>query len=159
MNETATNQSPKRCSRCQQHLPRAAFSKNKTNRDGLQYECRACQNAHRAARYKANTQERERITSNTRAAREHRKTLRDDYLATHPCVDCGEADIVVLEFDHVRGEKEFNISEAVFQQVSEERLRAEIAKCDVRCANCHRRATAQRAGWRRYTDRNTSGEA
>ncbi len=42
----------------------------------------------------------------------HREKLLS-YLAVHPCVDCGEADFVCLEFDHVRGEKQGNIAEMV----------------------------------------------
>lgn len=68
----------------------------------------------------------------------------NEYLLTHPCVDCGETDIIVLEFDHVRGEKYNNISNLVIQDRSFEKLKLEILKCDVRCANCHRRITHKR---------------
>jgi hypothetical protein len=64
------------------------------------------------------------------------------YLVGHPCVDCGESDPVVLEFDHVRGTKVAAISSFVRNMASMNRILAEIAKCDVRCANCHRRRTA-----------------
>ena len=72
-----------------------------------------------------------------------------EYLQGHPCVDCGEADPLVLEFDHVRGVKSGNISQMMAYCVSEARLLEEIAKCEVRCANCHRRVTAIRGGWYR----------
>lgn len=74
-----------------------------------------------------------------------------DYLREHPCVDCGEADPVVLEFDHVRGEKFATIARMA-QGFSLAKVRAEIAKCDVRCANCHRRKTASQLGWYAYMD-------
>ncbi len=67
-----------------------------------------------------------------------------EYLESHPCVDCGEADPIVLEFDHVRGEKLFNICDGVRYRRSIENLQIEINKCEVRCANCHRRVTHQR---------------
>jgi len=70
-----------------------------------------------------------------------------EYFASHPCVDCGESDPVVLEFDHLE-EKSFNIAKGLRDR-SWEALVTEIAKCDVVCANCHRRRTAVRGGFAR----------
>ncbi len=61
------------------------------------------------------------------------------------CVDCGIADIRVLEFDHVRGVKVAAISN-MMRNASFEKLKAEIAKCEVRCANCHAIVTYRRRG-------------
>ncbi len=57
-------------------------------------------------------------------------------------MDCGYAEHAeALQFDHVRGEKLHNVSQiAAF---SEARLWAEVAKCEVRCANCHAVKTAK----------------
>ena len=73
-----------------------------------------------------------------------------DYLAAHPCVDCGEPDPLVLEFDHVRGKKAYNVSAMAGLMLSWDKTLDEIAKCEVRCANCHRRKTAERSGSFRY---------
>lgn len=71
-----------------------------------------------------------------------------EYLTMHPCVDCSEADPVVLEFDHVNGDKMASVSEAAYARAwTWERVEAEIAKCEVRCANCHKRKTAREQGW------------
>jgi hypothetical protein len=59
-----------------------------------------------------------------------------------PCADCHiKYPFYVMDFDHVpeRGVKLFNIS--TFHQGQVEKLKAEIAKCDVVCANCHRERT------------------
>jgi hypothetical protein len=71
------------------------------------------------------------------------------YLALHPCVDCGEADTVCLEFDHVRGEKIKSIA-ALIGTYEWAFIEKEIAKCEVRCANCHRRKTARQRGYYRF---------
>jgi hypothetical protein len=63
------------------------------------------------------------------------------YLAQHPCVDCNESDPIVLEFDHVRGVKICPVSKLITGHGKMAELIAEIEKCDVRCANCHRRKT------------------
>lgn len=70
-----------------------------------------------------------------------------DFLREHPCVGCGEPDILVLEFDHVSGVKLGAIGEMVTRGKSVLSVTREIAKCVVRCANCHRRKTGQTA-WR-----------
>ena len=70
------------------------------------------------------------------------------YLLSHPCVDCGETDPIVLEFDHLdSATKIATISEMVQQQRPWEIIMNEIDKCQVRCANCHRRRTAKQQGW------------
>jgi hypothetical protein len=81
--------------------------------------------------------------SNDRIKERNKQHVRS-YLATHPCVDCGETDVIVLEFDHVRGKKRDSISRMLACGVSVATIDKEIAKCDVRCANCHRRKTHER---------------
>jgi hypothetical protein len=70
-----------------------------------------------------------------------------DYLRAHPCVDCGEADVMVLDFDHL-GDKLFSISRGIRGR-SLQALLYEMAKCEVVCANCPRRRTAIRGGFLR----------
>ena len=64
------------------------------------------------------------------------------------CKDCGITDVRVLEFDHVpeRGPKRYGIMGVL---ASTHRLKEELAKCDVVCANCHAIRTRERGqGWR-----------
>ena len=63
---------------------------------------------------------------------------------TSGCVDCGESNYVVLDFDHVIGDKFKNISGMVHQSYSIESIQKEIDKCEVRCSNCHRKVTHER---------------
>lgn len=75
-----------------------------------------------------------------------------NYLAAHPCVDCGESDPIVLDFDHQAGKVggiAANLS-MLAAGASLERLAREIAKCEVRCSNCHRRRTAVQLDWHSY---------
>ena len=60
------------------------------------------------------------------------------------CIDCGEDESILLEFDHVRGKKINNVSDMVGQAYSIKSIKNEIRKCEVRCANCHRRKTSLR---------------
>jgi hypothetical protein len=70
-----------------------------------------------------------------------------EYLMSHSCVDCGESDVRVLESDHVGDDKVENVGTLCAQGASLIRFKAEITKCQVRCANCHRRRTAAQFGW------------
>lgn len=72
-------------------------------------------------------------------ARNHAiKTKFREYLQQQSCVDCGESRWYVLDFDHINGKKLGNISNMVSQGLSWIKIKEEIDKCQVRCANCHR---------------------
>ncbi len=69
-----------------------------------------------------------------------------DYLSKHPCIKCGETDPVVLEFHHL-GDNSTEVARLLGRGASLDALKAEIDKCAVVCANCHRRITAEERGW------------
>lgn len=81
-----------------------------------------------------------------RAATLQKQKYYYELLQTCVCVDCGESDPVVLDFDHVVGEKVASVSK-LFRSASKERIEAELAKCEVRCSNCHRKRTAKQFDW------------
>lgn len=72
-----------------------------------------------------------------------------EYLSSHSCVDCGESNPLVLEFDHVRGKKHADVASISRGDHSMVTVFREIEKCDVRCANCHRIRTMKSRGWMR----------
>ena len=82
-----------------------------------------------------------------RALIAERTTYLIEFFRTRPCVDCGETDALVLEFDHL-GHKNFGIAQGLPNR-KWQALLDEIAACDVVCANCHRRRTAVRAEFAR----------
>lgn len=112
---------------------------------GLQHWCRACfrdyfRRRGELHRRQSGAARRKRVTAARRFVTR--------FLAGHPCVDCGERDPRVLDFDHV-AEKAALVSALVAWGAPARRIQAEIAQCEVRCANCHRRVSARRAGWSR----------
>lgn len=73
------------------------------------------------------------------------------HLLHHPCVDCGNNDIEVLEFDH--RDRDLKIAEiSKFVGGNTQKLLNEMAKCDIRCANCHVKKTRRQLGWWRTKD-------
>jgi sugar O-acyltransferase (sialic acid O-acetyltransferase NeuD family) len=62
------------------------------------------------------------------------------FKATHPCVICGQTDPFVLDFDHLDpSKKEATVANMLGRTASLEKIKKEIAKCQILCANCHRR--------------------
>lgn len=115
---------------------------------GLRHNlCKICQRGESKARYEANPEyyKQKAKLRKQRVLPIYRQRI-VEYLLTHPCVDCGESDIVCLEFDHVNGEKVDNISDLIRHDGAWERIAEEISKCEIRCANCHRRRTARQFG-------------
>lgn len=62
------------------------------------------------------------------------------------CPDCGEKkEWFQMDFDHVRGVKKFSLSQYHRHTQSLKVVQAEVAKCDIVCACCHRMRTYMRA--------------
>jgi hypothetical protein len=79
------------------------------------------------------------------AQRRHREKMRSlilNFLLDHPCEICGESDPVVLEFDHIdRETKTKDVSKYLSGHAGWDKIKSEIDKCRVLCANCHKRHT------------------
>ena len=138
----------RRCGRCGESKNAEEFAWRRRERGQRDNYCRPCRAAYKRehyvanrARYIAQAQERKRTVAGDRAR------LLVEYLLEHPCIDCGETDPLVLEFDHL-GDKTFEIAKGLRDRRWCDVL-DEIAKCDVVCANCHRRRTARRGGFAR----------
>lgn len=102
--------------------------------------CKTCSNEYRREWYEGHSdQVKVSAKKHTEEAREAARHYVFQYLQTHPCVDCGNADPYVLTFDHVSGNKRKHISTMVREGFSLETIQEEIDKCEVRCANCHMR--------------------
>lgn len=136
------------CNKCKQEQPLDNFNKK---RNGLQPYCKPCDRLASRARYKNNKDSHIKNVRqrNLKVIKKNHDYILE-YLKTHACVDCGNSDIRVLEFDHIGDDKEYNIANMIGGAYSLSSIDKEIAKCEVRCANCHRIKTAERAQTWRY---------
>lgn len=132
------------CGLCKQELPLDSFGVNRGKY--LQSYCKPCKVQWDKAYYKKNSVRRDSVRATNERIRKRNRDYIWQYLSENPCVDCGEADPVVLEFDHV-GDKHSGVAIMAAKLVKLERLVAEIEQCEVRCCNCHRRITSQRGKW------------
>lgn len=140
-----------RCSSCRELKPLDAFNRRSTASDGRRWNCRACN-----ARWHAD----HRAEHNTSIAARNRRLAADvnrklfEYKLERGCADCGERDPTVLEFDHVDG-KTRAVSTMARHAATWSRILAELERCEVVCANCHRRRTSRRANdirWRLFLE-------
>lgn len=134
------------CSKCRRELDETNFNwKIKNVR--LSVHCKDCSRRYIREHYKNNLEyylAKARRRNLWVIARAHQYI--GTYLLNHPCVDCGEKDILVLEFDHInRKDKDFDVGSVNRNGYPLKRLIAEISKCEVRCANCHRKKTVKEA--------------
>lgn len=140
----------KTCTKCREDKEITEFSSCKRNKDGKSYNCKICVNAYYKDLYSRSNDRKEYLKSQSKKNKIKTKTWVKNYLQNNPCVDCGESDYIVLEFDHIdSSEKSFNISDGMMSK-SINTIKKEIEKCEVRCSNCHRRKTAKQFNWYDY---------
>lgn len=144
------------CSKCQKEKSFEEFSFRDRSRGVLHKMCKLCHTKYRRRHY---LQHKEKyIEKASRWNRKQRDVLRlyiFEKLSKSACIDCGEKDIVVLDFDHISG-KRLGISLMFKNRYSIAAIKEEMQRCVIRCANCHRRKTAREFGhWKhriQYTD-------
>ena len=96
------------------------------------------------AQRKSHEKLREQRRAADRIRKEEGKQKIRDLKESNPCADCGKHyPFYVMQFDHVRGEKEGGIAQFVSNR-QWKRAWAEIEKCDIVCANCHSSRTYER---------------
>ena len=141
----------KTCSKCKLEKPLKDFAPNRSKTSGSQTFCKKCQKAYQKDWY-AKNKERHK----------HKVAQRNKFLKTEllkrissialscGCAKCGyNKHPAPLEFHHLEN-KVKNISDMVTNFCKWEAIEAEIQKCIVLCANCHRVETAKEHGW--YAD-------
>jgi hypothetical protein len=132
------------CTKCKTDYPTPLedhFNKRAGSKDGLQHRCKKCIAVLHKEHYELRTDYYlAKAKKRNYKIRVSNLQFMIDYLKENPCIDCGETDPIVLEFDH-RSDKTYNVSE--MRTLSLETIKQEIQKCDVRCANCHKKKTAK----------------
>lgn len=139
------------------------FNRKSSRADGRQEVCRECNRASSRRYYETNREHHVAvIRRRTDAQRAENLRVVGEYLLKHPCVDCGAFDVRVLDFDHRPGStKRDGVMQLVRNGFSVATIIDEIAKCDVRCRNCHAIVTYERMGrnWRSEIAAATHGQA
>ena len=136
----------KNCKRC--NKSDVEFGIDNSKSDALNIYCKEC------------NRQMDRRRRETCKYKQYRRTYKErtvgaryDYirhiLCKSVCIDCGNNNPLVLEFDHIIGDKLASITKLVCNSASYELIDAEIAKCVIRCANCHRIKTIERLSGRR----------
>lgn len=137
----------KKCSICKKRKKLSAFNRNRTRKDDLSNVCRECSKK-RSKQYYADNKESHKqvIKKRKEKFKEINRKYVINYLLNNPCIECGEKNPLVLDFDHVRGKKVDNISQMITKPTSLNTIKVEIKKCEVMCAKCHRIKTALENG-------------
>jgi len=138
----------KKCDHCKKFKDEEEFNWKFKSLGVRHKTCRECMKPFRKNWYEGDAHDRhlKNVKERKDAARLVAREYVWQYLSNHPCIECGESDPVVLEFHH-RHEKDKPISVLTAAGYSIATIQAEIDKCDVLCANCHRRRTMKERGW------------
>jgi len=137
-----------KCRTCDLDKPVNQFAWKVKNKK-KQSSCKDCHNEWSKQHYQDNKAKviRRSIENNQKVATENQRKM-CKYLLDKMCIDCGENNLLVLDFDHLSN-KEYNVAR-MLSFCSWNSILKEIEKCEVVCANCHRKRTQERANSYRF---------
>jgi hypothetical protein len=139
----------KKCTVCKKEKELDCFNKNKTKKDGLNNICRECSIKRSKQYYDENKEHHVKVITERKVKTifENRQRL-FEFFKLNPCVDCGNNNPIVLDFDHRDDvDKIAGVGDLIGRGCSWKTVQKEMEKCDVRCANCHRIRTAKQFNW------------
>ncbi len=97
---------------------------------------------------------RERIATLKREKRIYLQLLAYRYKRMCGCMNCGNKEPIVLQFDHRDPETKITtISQMISDRYPLSVFKEEIRKCDILCANCHLLKTAKDYNYFSHTNR------
>lgn len=125
----------KTCGDCKFEKPLSEFNRKG---DGYQSRCRECQRAWYKNYYDSSPKEKSRLLEKNDLIRNQIREFTRQARSV-PCADCKKVyPYYVMDFDHLdRSTKEFDVAR-MLNCGSLEKVKAEVAKCEVVCSNCHR---------------------
>lgn len=139
----------KRCPKCTINKDRTEFGL-RAGTSRLKAYCKACSSAITKKHYETNKAKHlHNVKQRTIKVRKQAQQFIIEYLLTHPCVDCGENNILFLDFDHL-GNKTKGVCDMAKNGYSLDKIKAEINKCQVLCRNCHSFKTHKERNTYRY---------
>lgn len=122
------------CKHCKLELESSCFSPDKRNKDGLQTKCKSCYKPDKSIFYHKN----KTVCLEKQKQRKRGRKLKAIEYKGNKCYDCQTTyHESVYEFHHLDpNTKDYN--PAALKSASWERFKAELDKCVMLCANCHR---------------------
>lgn len=143
----------KKCSKCFENKDESDYFYRDKKKGIRRIDCKECCKEYRKnyskkhyEKYKSEYIARAKIRNEKLKAERQKQII--EYLLDKSCEQCGESDIRVLDFDHKDPrDKKFNISKAINQGIEWELILKEIEKCQILCANCHRKRTSAQFNW------------
>jgi len=123
----------KYCAWCGKYKPVESFHKDRSRASGVGTYCKECKITRRLndprPHREANRRRKVRITLQLR-----------EYKMAQGCLRCNENDWLALDFHHLDpSKKEHSLDYLANKNAGQAIVDAEIAKCVVLCANCHRK--------------------
>lgn len=100
------------CFSCKIEKNDIEFNKSKKSKDGLYHMCKICKRIYDKNDYDTKSIRKQQIRNSTLKNRLKIQEFIFEFLKDKICIDCGESDVVVLDFDH-RENKEFQIGSAL----------------------------------------------
>lgn len=149
----------KLCTKCNETYPEDLFPFINKALNKRNTRCKHCVSVYNKALYRKNpTAYKACSNRNMKSRRLELRNKLHEYMQDKSCIDCGEHDAIVLTFDHIHPkDKHYGISRLISNGANWNAILREIAKCEIRCCNCHARRTAVQFGWQklnteRFTD-------